>query len=248
MKQPIRMERQSGISLVEIMVSLVAGLILTAGVIQIYAANAQAYRVADANARIQENARFATQFLGMHVRMAGYRDDASQNFSDAFPAPSPPPYAGYSFAAGEVIRGGANEVVIRYQGDGVMRDCEDFSTVAAGTPVTVRLYLNNGALYCGTDLDAGGDQPLVPDVSQMTILYGVDTDGDGTANCFDQAANLNNAPPTTCGQPSTAPWSQVVSARITLILQSAENNTSVTTGNRLQKTYSTTIAIRNRLP
>ncbi len=67
------MRKQRGISLVEIMVSLVAGLILTAGVIQIYAANKQTYRVADASARMQENARFAMEQLARDLRMAGHQ-------------------------------------------------------------------------------------------------------------------------------------------------------------------------------
>ncbi|GAB4355905.1 MAG: PilW family protein [Methylohalobius crimeensis] len=65
-------KNQRGISLVEIMVSLVSGLILTAGVIQIYTANKQTYRVNDASARIQENVRFAMELLARDLRMAGY--------------------------------------------------------------------------------------------------------------------------------------------------------------------------------
>ncbi len=67
------MQQQKGISLVEIMVSLVAGLILTAGVIQIFAANQQTYRVAEATSRFQENARFAMELLARNLRMAGYQ-------------------------------------------------------------------------------------------------------------------------------------------------------------------------------
>lgn len=64
---------QRGISLVEIMIALVAGLLLTGGVIQIYASNKQTYRVADASGRIQENARFALELLARDLRMAGYQ-------------------------------------------------------------------------------------------------------------------------------------------------------------------------------
>ncbi|WP_317705976.1 PilW family protein [Methylomarinovum caldicuralii] len=72
------MSRQQGVSLVEILVALVTGLILTAGVIQIYAANKQTYRVAEASARIQENARFAMELLARDIRMAGYQGCAGQ--------------------------------------------------------------------------------------------------------------------------------------------------------------------------
>lgn len=67
------MGRQQGISLVEIMISLVTGLILIAGVIQIFSANKQTYRLADASARNQENARFAMGLLERDIRVAGYQ-------------------------------------------------------------------------------------------------------------------------------------------------------------------------------
>jgi len=64
--------RQQGLSLVELMVAMVISLILLAGIIQIYIANSQTNRVQEANARVQENGRFAVQFLARDVRGAGY--------------------------------------------------------------------------------------------------------------------------------------------------------------------------------
>jgi type IV pilus assembly protein PilW len=66
------MPSQRGISLVEIMVALAVGLFLTAGVVQIFLGNKQSYRVAEASARIQENARFGMEFLTRDLRLAGY--------------------------------------------------------------------------------------------------------------------------------------------------------------------------------
>ncbi len=74
----MRRDSQQGISLVEIMVALVVGLLLIGGMVQIYLANKQTYRVADASARIQENARFAIELLARDIRMAGYQGCAGQ--------------------------------------------------------------------------------------------------------------------------------------------------------------------------
>lgn len=63
---------QRGLSLVELMVAMVISLVLLAGVIQIYIANSQTNRIQEANARVQENGRFAVQFLARDVRGAGY--------------------------------------------------------------------------------------------------------------------------------------------------------------------------------
>jgi len=64
--------RQSGLSLVEIMVALAVGVVLLTGVIQIYASTKSTYRMQDSLARLQENGRFALSFLTRDVRMAGY--------------------------------------------------------------------------------------------------------------------------------------------------------------------------------
>lgn len=65
-------QRQSGLSLVEIMVALAVGVVLLTGVIQIYASTKSTYRMQDSLARLQENGRFALSFLTRDVRMAGY--------------------------------------------------------------------------------------------------------------------------------------------------------------------------------
>jgi type IV pilus assembly protein PilW len=64
--------RQRGLSLVEIMVALAVGAVLLTGVIQIYASTKATYRLQDNLARLQENGRFALDFLTRDVRMAGY--------------------------------------------------------------------------------------------------------------------------------------------------------------------------------
>jgi type IV pilus assembly protein PilW len=64
--------RQRGVSLVEIMVALVAGLVLMAGVGQIYLTNNRSRHVQDAQSQLQESARFAMGLLARSVQEAGY--------------------------------------------------------------------------------------------------------------------------------------------------------------------------------
>ncbi len=63
---------QSGLTLVELLVALVMGLVLMAGVAAVFVANKTTYRVQDALARLQENGRFATTILGRDIRGSGY--------------------------------------------------------------------------------------------------------------------------------------------------------------------------------
>ncbi len=72
MKMPNSSGKQSGLTMVELLVAMVLGLILIGGVVQIYLSNNQTYRVTEASSRIQENARFAFRYLTRQVRMAGF--------------------------------------------------------------------------------------------------------------------------------------------------------------------------------
>lgn len=64
--------RQQGLTLIELMIAMALSLVLMAGVIQVFLANKQAYRFADALSRNQENGRFAAEFLARELRMTGY--------------------------------------------------------------------------------------------------------------------------------------------------------------------------------
>lgn len=64
---------QQGLTLIEMMVALTIGMVLLGGVVTVLSSSQQTYRVNEALARIQENARYAFQLLSRDIRMAGYR-------------------------------------------------------------------------------------------------------------------------------------------------------------------------------
>ncbi len=66
------LNRQSGLSMVEILVALVISLFLLAGVVQVYTGNKAAYTFTDTIGRIQENGRFALDTMTQDLRMAGF--------------------------------------------------------------------------------------------------------------------------------------------------------------------------------
>lgn len=61
-----------GFGLIELMIAITLGLLLSTVVIQVFLASNQSSRVQDSLGRVQENARFAMQFIGKEVRMSGY--------------------------------------------------------------------------------------------------------------------------------------------------------------------------------
>lgn len=89
-------------------------------------------------------------------------------------------------------------------------------------------------------------QELAEGVENMIILYGEDTNNDGTANRYVRAANV-------------ADMNEVVSVRLNIVVRSVENNvidrqtpyvfngqTITPNDRRLRRVYTTTVVLRNR--
>ncbi len=75
----IRLRRQRGVTLVELMVALSIGLLVTVAMLKVYVDASGMYRFNEGLARVQENGRFALEFLRRDARVAGFwgcRSDA----------------------------------------------------------------------------------------------------------------------------------------------------------------------------
>ncbi|UNK56709.1 PilW family protein [Pseudoxanthomonas daejeonensis] len=66
------MKKASGLSLIELMIALLIGAILLLGVVQVFAASRTAYQLSEGMSRVQENGRFALDYLQRDIRMAGH--------------------------------------------------------------------------------------------------------------------------------------------------------------------------------
>lgn len=60
-----------GLSLVELMVALVLGLLITAGILQLFQSSKVTFQTNDALARVQENGRFASELIKREFRQVG---------------------------------------------------------------------------------------------------------------------------------------------------------------------------------
>lgn len=64
--------RQSGLSLMELMIAITIGFIVVAGVGYLYLGSRQTFKTQDSLSTIQENSRFALDTMSRDIRMAGY--------------------------------------------------------------------------------------------------------------------------------------------------------------------------------
>lgn len=240
--------RQRGVSPVEILIGLVLGLALLAGLLQLLSGNRQNTRVQTSLQLMQENGRFAIETVGRELRKTGYRWDRALGDELVFPAAAP-------FAAEEVVRGNAanGAVIMRYQsgGDAWTRTCLG-EMLPVGTRIEQRLSVVGGELRCRVRVpDTANDQTqaLLTGVEAMAVTYGVDVDGDSFADAYRAAGAITD-------------WRQVVSINLQLRTVSAEDGISdgpqpfidfdgsvvTPTDRRLRRTYATVVALRNRLP
>lgn len=68
----LRLSRQRGANLVELMIVLVLGLVITAGIYQLFSSNQRTYRLQNAISEVQENGRFLLDVFQRDLRHAGY--------------------------------------------------------------------------------------------------------------------------------------------------------------------------------
>jgi len=64
--------QQQGMTLIELMIAMVLGLLISAAVIQLFVNNKQTYRITQSQTQLQNNARFALSELSKTIRSSGF--------------------------------------------------------------------------------------------------------------------------------------------------------------------------------
>ncbi len=71
--------KESGMSLIELMIALLIGLLLSAAIITVYMSNKKTFWDTEAAASLQENSRFAVKLITDDIRAAGFYADSYDN-------------------------------------------------------------------------------------------------------------------------------------------------------------------------
>ena len=74
--------KQAGLSLIELMISITLGLILMAGVVQMFVSSKSVFTTQQSMSRIQETGRLAIEFLSRDIRLAGFYGCFRPNIAD----------------------------------------------------------------------------------------------------------------------------------------------------------------------
>jgi type IV pilus assembly protein PilW len=189
--------RQSGMSLISLMVGLTIGLLLLAGLFQIWLQTRQTFGAQGQLAQLQDNERMVLTTMANTIQTGGYYP-IYLNYSATPPAT---PYTSSSLiaignftTAGQSLYGTysatppGDTLSVRFIADNTSTtannttlDCQG-QTQATGTLVTNTYQINGGLLQCSTDGSKTWQTIINNPVANMTILYGIDTlgNGDGT--------------------------------------------------------------------
>lgn len=236
--------KQSGVTLIELMITLVVALVLIGGLASTFLSSRQGVKLQQGIAITNDVARAALEFIGHDVQMAGYQADVLAGDID-------------SVIPGSSTEGGTgpDAIGVQYETD---RDCRGAATptYADGNRYARNVYLiSGGALVCRS-LDAAGtatEIELVDNVEDLQVLYGEntdDSDGEGIPDVYVRRDRVTD-------------WNNVVAAQVAIRVASAaetitnpiagtvnllnQGETTTPADGRYRTVLSSTFLIRNRL-
>ena len=229
--------QQAGFTLIELMISLTIALFMLAAIVAIYV-NMKATFVAQDNlAQLQDSERLALSMLTTTIQSAGYFvDPLNSTAITSLPASTVtwPSGTVAALAAGQAVVGagngagtgiGSDTIAVQYQtasGDGLMNCQGQTNPATSGVKqVWINIFAINALNELTCTVGAGTAVALASNVGKMTIVYGVDTDGDA-----------NNATDTYLPGSVVAAaglWARVHTAKITLGFVNKLSSTSSTT-------------------
>lgn len=202
--------RCAGVGLVEMLVALVLGMLVTLASAALLASANGDFLSHGASARLNDGGRYALAQVAQAVRQAGYADPALGTLAEEGAAIAGLDASAVSRtgpgidAALPAAVNGSDVLAVRFGGsgggggDGSVTDCAGF-TVPEGRQGWSIFYVARGEdgeaeLRCKYHSDSGGwsADAVVRGVDSFQVLYGVDTDapGDGIANRFASASAI----------------------------------------------------------
>lgn len=235
MKKP---SQQAGLTLIELMIALVIGLFIVAGVAQIYLSGRAAANLQDRISNLQSNGRFAQFFLLRSLQKAGYQTVES---GETCSAPI--------INAVDGASGVSDTFTVCYEGGAGVSDCLGVG-VASGVVANDRFEVQKDAqtgtsrLRCQPSRVPAASavvptQPLIDGIESMQVQYGIDrgtdsfdasgnyvfdtTKFDGLADVYLKASDIS----------SPDDWKRVASVRIAVLASTNSNDASVGGGGRV---------------
>ncbi len=174
---------QTGFSIVEVMVAITISLVLILGVSNVYLGSKESYKLNSESSRVQENGRFAMEFISVDLRQTGYLGCANGSFMKFTSMIDPTKYSGVT--PNVVDWNGSNSV-------------QGYDNVTSGT---IDSTLTNMGMVVGT-----ADGNIVSGTDVLLLRGGssceggeVDFTGKGSTFRYKTTANIKIKDAVSCG-------------------------------------------------
>lgn len=161
------MKKNTGFTLIELMISLLIGTILISAISSILITSNKSMWLNDALSQNQESGRFSLDYLSHHIRFAGFNKGTGQS-----PQAVLPPNCEKIFCSQNNIAG-SDELVISFKAPEGYKDC-------MGTPINsedlviTKFWVTNNSLRCAVSLDSGksiyASATLLSDIQSMQVM------------------------------------------------------------------------------
>lgn len=234
-----------GVTLIELMISVVIGLVVVGAVIVSFVDSGKASRYQAALGQMNQDAQVALNLLSREVQLAGYVSPVQtlgttpplfgcDGTSGAVPFTDPDATGDMTCGAATGTTVSALEVV--YEADlyntvvatgSVPSDCLGTGFTAGATPYIVRnrYFVDTGPagrpeLYCASNLSA--QQPLLENVDELQLWYGIVATAAPTQVILYARAGKDAGTPDTVNARPAGEWNNVMSVKICLLMRSAE--------------------------
>lgn len=154
---------QRGLSLIEVLIAMVMGLLVISAVFNTYMGSARSALFSEGVARMQENGRYGITTMQRGIRLAGFSPDGDLEPFD-------------------IANSSSSSIVIRVTD---LYDCNGEST-AAENGIAINTYAHdevNGTITCTGNI-VGDAMPVVEGVDAMRLLWGIDADDDNVPDHY----------------------------------------------------------------
>jgi type IV pilus assembly protein PilW len=219
-------QKQSGMTLIELVISMLLSLFLIAGMSQIFMQSQKNFALERHLADMTEDAVFALDLLSKNLSLAGYSSDGKM---DLFKADTAVIGSKMNFNQDEYIRGLDDELIYRFK----ISDDKDLNNSLCTSSLkynqndilTIYIYENKDSdgipvFYCKvkqqSEKDAFNAKPLISQVEKLEFRYGVQNKNDvnnpdDDTFYYAKAADIND-------------WKNIIAVKVFLVMRSADNN------------------------
>ncbi|HUL65849.1 MAG TPA: PilW family protein [Burkholderiaceae bacterium] len=202
---------QAGMGLIELLIAMVIGMIVVGGILSVLYSTRATSLAQTGLAQLQDDQRLALMMLTNTVQVGGYFPNAlTSTATTELPANATFVNAGQSVAGSTGAGAPGDTLIVRYEAgtaDGTL-DCNGRNNTSGANLMMVNTFSvdASGNLVCS--VNGAPVQTLAGNVQNFQVLYGVDTNSNGSVDRYIAAGSM-----------TTTNWKRVSSVRVTLTFQ-----------------------------